>query len=37
MVEGVAELISENEFIVAMKFAHGPIKEMIELQKDLAH
>ena len=36
MVEGEAELISEKEFIDAMKFAHGPIKEMIQLQKDLA-
>ena len=36
MVEGEAELISEKEFIDAMKFAHGPIKELIDLQKELA-
>jgi polyribonucleotide nucleotidyltransferase len=36
MVEGEAELISEKEFLDAMKFAHGPIKEMIALQKKLA-
>ena len=36
MVEGEAELISEKEFLDAMKFAHGPIKEMIALQKELA-
>ena len=36
MVEGEAELISEKEFIDAMKFAHGPIKEMIAIQKELA-
>ena len=37
MVEGEAELISEKEFIDAMRFAHEPIKELIELQKDLAN
>ena len=36
MVEGEAELISEKEFIDAMRFAHEPIKELIELQKELA-
>ena len=36
MVEGEAELISEKEFLDAMKFAHGPIKEMIALQKELS-
>ena len=36
MVEGEAELITEKEFIEAMKFAHDPIKEMIALQKELA-
>lgn len=35
MVEGEAELITEEEFIDAMKFAHGPIKELIELQNKL--
>ena len=37
MVEGEAELISEKEFIDAMRFAHEPIKELIKLQKDLAN
>ena len=37
MVEGEAELISEKEFIDAMKFAHEPIKELIELQTELAN
>ena len=35
MVEGEAELITEEEFIDAMKFAHGPIKDLIELQNKL--
>jgi len=35
MVEGEAELITEEVFIDAMKFAHGPIKELIELQNKL--
>ena len=37
MVEGEAELISEKEFIDAMKFAHEPIKELIKLQTELAN
>ena len=35
MVEGEAELISEKEFLDAMKFAHNPIKEIISLQNQL--
>ena len=35
MVEGEAKLITEEEFIDAMKFAHGPIKELIALQNKL--
>ncbi len=35
MVEGEAKLITEEEFLDAMKFAHGPIKELIGLQKSL--
>ena len=35
MVEGEAELITEEVFLDAMKFAHGPIKELIELQNKL--
>ena len=35
MVEGEAELISEEAFLDAMKFAHGPIKELIDLQNKL--
>ncbi len=36
MVEGEAKLISEEDFLAAMKFAHEPIKEIISLQKKLA-
>ena len=35
MVEGEAKLITEEEFLDAMKFAHGPIKELISLQNKL--
>ena len=35
MVEGSAKLITEEEFIDAMKFSHGPIKELIALQNAL--
>jgi len=35
MVEGEAKLITEEEFLDAMKFAHGPIKELIDLQNKL--
>ena len=35
MVEGEAELITEEVFLDAMKFAHGPIKELIDLQNKL--
>jgi len=35
MVEGEAKLITEEEFLDAMKFAHGPIKELIGLQNSL--
>jgi polyribonucleotide nucleotidyltransferase len=35
MVEGEAELITEKEFLDAMKFAHNPIKEIISLQNQL--
>ena len=35
MVEGEAKLITEEEFLDAMKFAHGPIKELIALQSKL--
>ena len=35
MVEGEASLISEDEFLDALKFAHGPIKDLIELQNKL--
>ena len=35
MVEGEAKLITEEEFIDAMKFAHGPIKELIAMQAKL--
>ena len=35
MVEGEAELITEEVFLDAMKFAHGPIKEIIDLQNKL--
>ena len=35
MVEGEAELISEKEFLDAMKFAHNPIKDIIDLQNKL--
>ena len=36
MVEGEAELITEEVFLDAMKFAHEPIKELIDLQNKLA-
>ena len=36
MVEGEAELITEEVFLDAMKFAHEPIKQLIELQNKLA-
>ena len=36
MVEGEAELITEEVFLDAMKFAHEPIKELIDLQNQLA-
>ncbi|GIT12267.1 MAG: hypothetical protein CM1200mP33_4530 [Chloroflexota bacterium] len=36
MVEGEAELITEEVFLNAMKFAHEPIKELIDLQNQLA-
>ncbi len=35
MVEGEAKLITEEEFIDAMKFAHGPIKDLIAMQNKL--
>ena len=35
MVEGEAKLITEEEFLDALKFAHGPIKELIALQNKL--
>ena len=35
MVEGEAKLITEEEFLDALKFAHGPIKELIDLQNKL--
>ena len=35
MVEGEAKLITEEEFLDAMKFAHEPIKELIALQSKL--
>ena len=35
MVEGEAKLITEEEFLSALKFAHGPIKELIVLQNKL--
>ena len=36
MVEGEAELITEEVFLDAMKFAHEPIKQLIDLQNQLA-
>ena len=36
MVEGEAQLITEEVFLDAMKFAHEPIKELIDLQNKLA-
>ena len=35
MVEGEAKLITEEEFLDALKFAHDPIKELIALQNKL--
>ncbi len=35
MVEGEAKLITEEEFLDAMKFSQGPIKELISLQNAL--
>ena len=35
MVEGEAKLITEEEFLDAMKFAHEPIKELIAMQNKL--
>ncbi|MEO2160454.1 MAG: polyribonucleotide nucleotidyltransferase, partial [bacterium] len=35
MVEGEAKLITEEEFIDALKFSHGPIKDLIAMQNKL--
>jgi len=36
MVEGEADLISEDVFVEALKFAHEDIKKIIALQEEIA-
>jgi len=36
MIEGAAEEVPEADFVKALEFAHGPAREMIRIQKELA-
>ncbi|MBZ0264179.1 polyribonucleotide nucleotidyltransferase [bacterium] len=36
MVEGEAQEVDESEFLDAINFAHEPIKQLVQLQKDIA-
>ena len=36
MIEGAAQEVSEADFVKALEFAHGPAREMIRIQKELA-
>ena len=36
MIEGAAEEVPEADFVKALEFAHGPAREMIRIQRELA-
>ncbi len=36
MIEGAAKEVPEADFVKALEFAHGPAREMIRIQKELA-
>ena len=36
MIEGAAQEVPEADFVKALEFAHGPAREMIRIQKELA-